>query len=334
MHWALVLALTGEGSVEAGRALRKLLVLGFWTAGALAALGVGYAFWSTNVIVSGTVNTGSVGIEWSIEEPGWDAESPEKDVSSIECVIDGSTLSVTVRNAYPSMDYLCTFDVHSVGTVPVHLSELVFSGLPNGFEVKIQDENGFPACFAGIQLHESDAVWATLHLHLTNDVPNASTTYTFTGEITAFQWNESPAGLDCPTAPVVFLLIDEDTIDDGIQTIQDFSFNDPFCGNGVPSVCVNDDIAVDAGSGLTTPLFSRDNDIYALHRAGIADGASARRRLVRSGPYDPRPVGFHRRHPAEWQPARRHTRQATGRGGDLRPPWQNGLRQGTRQRRE
>ena len=261
MHWALVLALTGEGSVEAGRALRKLLVLGFWTAGALAALGVGYAFWSTNVIVSGTVNTGSVGIEWSIEEPGWDAESPEKDVSSIECVIDGSTLSVTVRNAYPSMDYLCTFDVHSVGTVPVHLSELVFSGLPNGFEVKIQDENGFPACFAGIQLHESDAVWATLHLHLTNDVPNASTTYTFTGEITAFQWNESPAGLDCPTAPVVFLLIDEDTIDDGIQTIQDFSFNDPFCGNGVPSVCVNDDIAVDAGSGLTTPLFSRDNDI-------------------------------------------------------------------------
>ena len=120
---------------------------------------------------TGTVNTGSVDIVWSIEEPGWDAESPENDVSSIECVTDGSTLSVTVHNAYPSIDYLCTFGIQSVSTVPVHLSELVFSGLPNGFEVKVQDENGLATCFAGIQLHNSDAVWATLHLQLTSDVP-------------------------------------------------------------------------------------------------------------------------------------------------------------------
>ena len=121
--------------------------------------------------------------------------------------------------------------------------------------------NKFPVCFAGLQLHESDSARATLHMHLTNEVPNVSTTYAFTGEITAFQWNEAPSGLGCPQGPVVFLLIDEDTIDDGGQTIQDISFNDPFCGDKVPSVCVNDDIAADAGSGLTTPLFSRDKDI-------------------------------------------------------------------------
>ena len=88
-----------------------------------------------------------------------------------------------------------------------------------------------------------------------------STTYAFTGEITAFQWNESPSGLGCASGPVIFLLIDEDTIDNGLQAIEIISVNDPFCGNGFPDVCVNDDIPADAGSGLTTPLFSRDKDI-------------------------------------------------------------------------
>ena len=241
--------------------MKQLLILALASSVALAMLGVGYALWNASLNINTTVTTGTVDVEWSVEEPGWDAEPPEKDVSSIECIIDGNTLLVTLRNAYPAMDYFCTFDVHSVGTVPVHLSELVFSDLPTGMELRIQDENSFPVCFAGLQLHQSDSAWATLHMHLTNEVPNASTTYSFTGEITAFQWNESPSGLGCPEGPVVFLLIDEDTIDDGIQTIQYISVNSPLCGNGIPSVCVNDDIAADAGSGLTTPLFSRDKNI-------------------------------------------------------------------------
>ena len=241
--------------------MKKLLVLGLGTVIALATLGVGQALWLTSLSVDTTVKTGSVDLEWSIEGPGWDLEPPEKDVSSIECVTDGDTLLVTLQNAYPENDYFCTFDVHSVGTVPVHLSELVFSDLAPGIEVRVQDQNSFPVCFAGIQLHQSDSVWATLHMHLTNEVPNASTTYTFTGEITAFQWNEAPSGLGCPQGPAVFLLIDEDSIDDGGQTIQYISFNPPLCGNGIPSVCVNDDIAADAGSGLTMPLFSRGKDI-------------------------------------------------------------------------
>lgn len=65
-----------------------------------------------------------------------------------------------------------------------------------------------------------------------------------------------------------FLLIDLDSIDNGIASIGAISFNDPFCGKvlgsdpptGDPAACVNDDIAVDAGSGLTTPLFTRAKD--------------------------------------------------------------------------
>ena len=56
------------------------------------------------------------------------------------------------------------------------------------------------------------------------------------------------------TVPLVeFLLIDEDSIDNGTSTIEDISFNAPFCGAGDPSVCVNDDIA---DPGVRAPLFT------------------------------------------------------------------------------
>ena len=55
-----------------------------------------------------------------------------------------------------------------------------------------------------------------------------------------------------------FLLIDEDTIDNGTPGIEDISFNWPDCGGGDPSVCVNDDIA---DPYVRTPLFTRGNDV-------------------------------------------------------------------------
>ncbi len=66
----------------------------------------------------------------------------------------------------------------------------------------------------------------------------------------------------------VFLITDIDTIDNGTRSIVALSNNDPFCGKelgaepptGNAAACVNDDLAVDAGSGLTTPLFMRAKD--------------------------------------------------------------------------
>ena len=53
---------------------------------------------------------------------------------------------------------------------------------------------------------------------------------------------------------VVFLIIDEDTIDNGIGSIESISFDSPDCGDGDPSVCVNDDIA---DPGVRDILFTR-----------------------------------------------------------------------------
>ena len=59
----------------------------------------------------------------------------------------------------------------------------------------------------------------------------------------------------------VFLLIDEDSIDNGISTIEDISFSAPFCGSGDPAVCVNDDIA---DPGERRLLFTRGENITPL----------------------------------------------------------------------
>lgn len=54
-------------------------------------------------------------------------------------------------------------------------------------------------------------------------------------------------------AQPLFLIIDEDTIDNGISSIELISFGPPGCGGGDPSVCVNDD---NADPGVRDILFS------------------------------------------------------------------------------
>ncbi len=56
----------------------------------------------------------------------------------------------------------------------------------------------------------------------------------------------------------ILLIIDEDTIDNGIQSIENISFGAPSCGGGDPSVCVNDDIA---NPGVRQLLFTNGNNI-------------------------------------------------------------------------
>ena len=56
----------------------------------------------------------------------------------------------------------------------------------------------------------------------------------------------------------ILLIIDADTINNGIKAIQTISYKDPFCGDGSPSVCVNDDIA---DPGVREILFTRGEDI-------------------------------------------------------------------------
>ena len=64
---------------------------------------------------------------------------------------------------------------------------------------------------------------------------------------------EWAACTDVMPIQIVLLVIDEDSINNGIQSIEDISFGLPFCGGGDPAVCVNDDLA---NPGVRDILFS------------------------------------------------------------------------------
>ncbi len=49
-----------------------------------------------------------------------------KDVSDIRCEILDNVLVVVLTGAYPSIDYYCDIDIHSLGSIPVHIESLEY----------------------------------------------------------------------------------------------------------------------------------------------------------------------------------------------------------------
>lgn len=163
---------------------------------ALGMSGIAYATWSETLMISGTVNTGTVDVEWS-DVGSWDTEEVGKDVSGIVCRIDetdSNLLHVEVTNAYPSIDYYNVVDIHCVGTIPVHLYE-VFTSIPDPavlVEISYWLDSGCtdPASLP-VQLHTCESIYVQIHVHLTQEAIQGHT-YTFTAEIEAVQWNMLP----------------------------------------------------------------------------------------------------------------------------------------------
>ncbi len=171
---------------------RDKLRLTMWTFSALilalAMAGVAYAHWSETLYISGTVNTGELDVAITAGD-SWDTEPYEKDVSSIRCwveISDPYTLWVEVKNAYPCIDYHQRFTVRNTGTIPVHLYLTLGQHDPD-ITVEI---TGIPQAH---QLHPNEAITGQIHVHVEQGAEQGSS-YNFTAEILAVQWNDPPAG--------------------------------------------------------------------------------------------------------------------------------------------
>ena len=160
---------------------KKILAISLVLAIALSALGVGYALWSDTLTIDGTINTGNVAVEWSLEDWGVDET---KQVSSISPVINGKVLEITLNNAYPCVDYWVLADIHCTGSVPVHLQDIVFTGVPEGVTITMD-----PQSVAGTQLHYCESVYVMITIHLDNSVGQCES-LTFSGSVQANQYNE------------------------------------------------------------------------------------------------------------------------------------------------
>jgi len=157
---------------------------------ALAGTSASYALWFEDLTIDGTVNTGNVDVEWSFDGCG-DNEAAGKDVSDITANIDGNTMTVTITNAYPCITYWVHFDIHCVGSIPVHFTPFVITspGMDLSW-ITITPDTGYES-IESTQLHTSEHWWGKLEIHLDNTAIEL-TTYTFTVTLMAHQYNEAP----------------------------------------------------------------------------------------------------------------------------------------------
>lgn len=156
----------------------------------LALTGVAFAHWTETLYINGTVNTGTFDAELSVGE-GYDTEPEEKDVSSIsgELSEDKNTITVTITNAYPCINYYLPIDLHCVGSVPLIIQEIYIDrgNLPEDTTLEIIPGADQPLQ-EGVQLHYCNSAYGTLHVHLDEDAAE-NTTYTFSITIIVVQWN-------------------------------------------------------------------------------------------------------------------------------------------------
>jgi hypothetical protein len=87
---------------------------------ALGAVGVGYAMWWEDLYIDGYVEMGYLDVEWSCHTVTIDGDP--KAYSSAYCDPAGDTLWIDIYNAFPCVTYIIEYDVHNIGTIPVHVS--------------------------------------------------------------------------------------------------------------------------------------------------------------------------------------------------------------------
>jgi len=166
--------------------LRKIAFIGMALVLALGVMGAGFALWSDSLFIAGTIETGSIGLVWTVDLPPTDNEAPDKDVSSADSWIDAAgILHITIVNAYPCITYTIPFDLHGIGSVPVHTAMTLISEpcpwvqIPN---------------LSGMQIHEGDVWEGEIVIHLDNTALE-NMTYYFTVQLDYWQYNEAPGQL-------------------------------------------------------------------------------------------------------------------------------------------
>lgn len=153
---------------------------------ALAAIGVASALWFDELWIDGVVITGNVDVEPTLFE-WWDNEI-EKDVATCTPYLrDGTGWYIEILNGYPSYECWVTVDIHSLGTIPVHVYQPLWDPFPSPNELTFRSD-----CWDGmeyIQLHQGDTAYCTFYFHVEQGALQ-NYEYYFHGWVEARQFNE------------------------------------------------------------------------------------------------------------------------------------------------
>lgn len=101
---------------------------------ALAALGVGYAWWTEQLTTTGTIQTGSIDVQ--IEGVAYSTIDP---LNTATCNSspsgDGKTMTITIGNAYPGYICIINFNLTNHGSVPAKIADVTLPSSQSGFSV-------------------------------------------------------------------------------------------------------------------------------------------------------------------------------------------------------
>jgi len=173
---------------------------------ALACVSASYALWYEDLIIDGTVTTGTFSAEWSLPEPleYGDNDDGGKDVADITYIhlIDWETCQVTIENAYPFYEAWFKIGIVCRGNIPLHVKEIIYDG-PDCIEVWLDpDPLNDPRYPDGIaQIHQFGEYFTWVHIRIIEDDnaeppidPEQDHTYMFTLTVRTIQYNYVPSG--------------------------------------------------------------------------------------------------------------------------------------------
>ena len=167
--------------------MKKIALISLALVLALGTLGVAGALWSDWLYIDGYVETGDIGVDWSL---GAYYDNETKDVSDIYAYIDGDTIYVDIYNAYPCVTYTVEWDLHCTGTVPVHfVGPWISTNLPAD-TFTFTDMDGREIDWSGVQLHYGDIMYGKLTVHLDNTA-DQNAFYSFYIELVYPQYTEA-----------------------------------------------------------------------------------------------------------------------------------------------
>ena len=198
---------------------------------ALGTLGVGFALWSETLYIDGTVYTGELDWEFecgtvTVSDPCTPPTADKNcdndfqnvrpapgdknvgctDVVCVDSDGDGDvdTLQVTLNNVYPCYYVHIGYFIHNNGSIPLKFERCIISGggssyaftsLPCLVDLDLDGDGDLDLNLRfgdnfGVQLHPCDSMDQSFDLHVKQG-SEQGTTYTFTIELEAVQWNES-----------------------------------------------------------------------------------------------------------------------------------------------
>lgn len=159
---------------------------------ALASVGVVYGIWQQTLFINATVYTGEAEAEFAISEVY--TEGDIKNVAScvadvIETNDEYDTIVITATNMFPGVACDVVFDVTSVGSVPIHIHQPVFTGYDTtAILVELSD------CYTqDFQLHQNESAECEIDIDVLQSAPNDDDlSYSFTGTVLVHQYNQEP----------------------------------------------------------------------------------------------------------------------------------------------